>query len=135
MSVVFDTNVLLSSTLWDGSVSQKLLFRIIRSDVKIFLSADILSEYRRILRRDFDYSDDEAVQLMEKILSFATLVKPVEKIDVVKEDFEDNKVIECAVASSSDYIITYDRHLLNFGKFRGIRIITPEEALRFISSP
>lgn len=28
MSVTFDTNALLSATLWDGSVAQKLLFDV-----------------------------------------------------------------------------------------------------------
>ena len=38
MVVTFDTNVLLSATLWDGSVSQKLLFALIRQEVKIYSS-------------------------------------------------------------------------------------------------
>ncbi len=29
-AVTFDTNVLLSATLWDGSVAQKLLFDMIK---------------------------------------------------------------------------------------------------------
>ena len=41
MRVVFDANVLLSSTLWDGSVEQKLLFKLIKSDVKVFASAGL----------------------------------------------------------------------------------------------
>ena len=37
--------------------------------------------------------------------------------------------IECAAASSSDYIITYDKHLLKLKEFGKTKIITPEEAL------
>lgn len=42
MAVTFDTNALLSATLWDGSVAQKLLFDLIRQNVKIYSSADII---------------------------------------------------------------------------------------------
>ena len=37
-AVTFDTNVLLSATLWDGSVAQKVLFDCIRGDQTLFTS-------------------------------------------------------------------------------------------------
>ncbi|MDP4039763.1 MAG: putative toxin-antitoxin system toxin component, PIN family [Candidatus Pacearchaeota archaeon] len=76
MVVTFDTNVLLSATLWDGSVAQKLLYDLIRQNIKIYSSLEILNEYQKVLRRDFDFSDEEVVEIMEKVLAFLTLVKP-----------------------------------------------------------
>ena len=52
--VVFDTNVLISATLWDNSVAQKFLFRCIQDNIQIFSSQEILEEYKEILARDFD---------------------------------------------------------------------------------
>ena len=109
-------------------MAQKLLFKLIKNDVKIFASDAILSEYKKVLKRDFKYSDEGILDITEKVVSFMTLVMPVEKVDVVKDDPEDNKIIECALASSSNYLITYDKHLLNLKSFRKIKIITPEEA-------
>lgn len=134
MKVVFDTNVLLSSTLWDGSVAQKLLFELIRSDSKIFSSTEIISEYKNILKRDFDYSDEEIAHIMKRVLAFVTLITSEEKLDVVKDDPDDNKILECAVSSASQYIITYDKHLLNIREFKGIKIIKPDETLKIIKS-
>ena len=62
MRVVFDTNVLLSSTLWDGSVAQKLLFELINSDYVILSSLSIIAEYQKVLKRDFEYSDEDIVK-------------------------------------------------------------------------
>ncbi len=132
MRVVFDTNVLISATLWDGSVAQKLLFKLLQPSSRIFSSVEILSEYQKVLNRDFDYSGSEITYILEKILSFVTLIKPVAKVNVVKENPDDNKIIECALASSSEYVITYDKHLLNLKEFQGIKIATPEEFLRVI---
>ena len=132
MRVVFDTNVLISATLWDGSVAQKLLFKLLQPSSRIFSSVEILSEYQKVLNRDFDYSGSEITYILEKILSFVTLIKPVAKVNVVKENPDGNKIIECALASSSEYVITYDKHLLNLKEFQGIKIATPEEFLRVI---
>lgn len=128
MGVTFDTNVLLSATLWDGSVAQKLLFELIRQNVKIYSTLEILSEYQEILKRDFGFSDEEVAEIMEKVLAFVTLVSPSVKVDVVKKDPDDNHIIECALESNSKYIVTYDKHLLSIGEYQGIRIIRPEEA-------
>ena len=128
MVITFDTNVLLSATLWDGSVAQKLLFDLIRQGIKIYSTTEILSEYQEILKRDFDFSDDEVSEIIEKVLAFVTLVNPQTKIKAVKDDPDDDVIIECALESESKYIITYDKHLLNLKEFRGIRVIKPEEA-------
>ena len=64
MNVTFDNNVLLSAFLWDGSVSQKLMFELIRrGDVKFYVSEDILNEFREVLKRDFSYADGEIEEL------------------------------------------------------------------------
>ncbi len=127
--IVFDTNVLISSTLWDNSVAQKFLFRCIKENIQIFSSQEIIEEYKEILARDFDYKEQEIGEILEKILQFINLVNPKNKIDVIKEDVDDNKIIECAVESKSEYIISYDKHLLKLKEFQGIKIVRPEEAL------
>ena len=124
MNVVFDTNIILSSTLWDKSVAQKLLFKLILKEIPIYSSAEIISEYQKILKRDFDYSDEEISDIMEKVFAFITMIKPKKKVHVVKDDPDDDKIIECAIESSSKYIITYDKHLLNIGKYKDIEIIS-----------
>ena len=130
MKVTVDTNFLISATQWDYSVAHKLLKKFIFSDAEIFTTQDILDETSKVLERDFEYSKDEAKNIIEKILLFAKLIKPKQKIDIIKDDPDDNKVIECAVESSSDYVVTYDRHLLRLKLYKGIKIIRPEEILK-----
>ena len=131
MRVTVDTNFLISATQWDYSVAHKLLKKLILSDVNIFTTQDILDETVEVLERDFKYSKSEAKNIIEKMLLFADLIKPKQKIDIIKDDLDDNKVIECAIESSSDYIITYDKHLLKLKEYEGIKIIKPEEIRKF----
>ena len=130
MKVTVDTNFLISATQWDYSVAHKLLKNFILSDVIIFTTQDILDETVEVLERDFEYSKSEAKNIIEKILLFAKLIEPNQKIDIIKDDSDDNKVIECAIESSSDYIVTYDRHLLKLKEYKGIKILKPEEIFK-----
>ena len=52
MHIVLDTNVLISAALWDGSVAQKLLSKLLQPNIKIFSSMEILSEYQKVLKYD-----------------------------------------------------------------------------------
>ncbi|MEK6876855.1 MAG: putative toxin-antitoxin system toxin component, PIN family [Nanoarchaeota archaeon] len=129
MKVTVDTNFFISATQWDYSVAHKLLKKFILSDAQIFTTQDILDETVEVLERDFGYSKIEAKNIIEKILLFANLIEPKQKLEIIKDDPDDNKVIGCAVESSSDYIVTYDRHLLKLKEYKGIKIIKPEEIL------
>jgi len=132
MRLVFDTNILISSTLWDNSVSHKLLIRLIEKDAEVFTSLEILEEYKKAVMRDFKYTEEEVNDVLTKLLNFLKVIKPEIKIDAIKEDLDDNKILECAVASNSEFIISYDNHLLKFKEFKGIKIMTLEECLNQI---
>ena len=127
MKVTVDTNFLISATQWDYSVAHKLLKKLILSDAEIVTTQDILDETAEVLERDFEYNKNEVKNIIGKILLFAKQIKPKQKIDVIKDDPDDNKIIACAIESSSEYVITYDKHLLKLKEYKGIKIITPEE--------
>ena len=129
--IVFDTNVLISATLWENSVAQKFLFKCIKEDIQIFSSQEILEEYKEILARDFDYNEQEIEKILEKVIQFVNMVSPSVKVEAVKEDIDDDKIIECALESKAEYIISYDKHLLKLKEYQGIKIVRPEEALGF----
>ena len=128
MKITVDTNFLVSSTQWDYSVAHKLLQKLIRKNFKIFTTKDILEEFANVLNRDFQYNRSEIENIISKVMQFATIIIPRNKVQVVKDDPDDDKVIECALESESKCIITYDKHLLKIGEYEGIKIIKPEEA-------
>lgn len=132
MNVVFDTNIILSSTLWKESAARKLLRQLVDKQINIISSPEIISEYQEVLKRDFDYTDEEVTKIMKQVFEFVTLIKPVNKIDAVKEDPDDNIILECAVESKAEYIITYDKHLLKLITYENIKIIKPEEMMKLI---
>ncbi len=129
MEITVDTNFLVSATQWDYSVAHKLLTKLIEKNACIFTTKDVLQEFSEVLERDFQYSSEEIAKIVEKVVAFVILFETKSKIYVVKDDPDDNKILECAVDSNSEYIITYDQHLLKLKEFQGIKIVKPEEFL------
>src|SRR3989344_1319749 len=127
MRITADTNFLVSATQWDNSVAHKVLIKLIETNAEIFTTKEILNEFSEVLQRDFEYNEEETNKIIEKVMSFVILIEPKERLDVVKEDPDDNKILECAVASKSEYVLMYDNHLLNLKEFRGVKIVKPEE--------
>ena len=66
-------------------------------------------------------------QILRAIEAHSTIVKPKLKLHIIDEDKADNKILECALASRADIIISGDRYLLKLGKFRKTKILTPKE--------
>ena len=50
-------------------------------------------------------------------------------MEIVKDDPDDNKVIECALTTEADYIVSGDSHLFNIKEVLGIKILKPKEFL------
>jgi predicted nucleic acid-binding protein len=48
---------------------------------------------------------------------------------VISDDPTDNIFFECAIDSNADYIISGDKHILDFGKYKNIQIVKPKDFL------
>ncbi|MDP3012850.1 MAG: putative toxin-antitoxin system toxin component, PIN family, partial [Candidatus Subteraquimicrobiales bacterium] len=72
---------------------------------------------------------DERCNLIKKLVERAEIVNPPQRLKIISEDDADNRVLECALAHSADYIISGDFHLLNLGDYKGIDILSPDEFL------
>ena len=132
MRIVYDTNALISATIWKSSFAYKSLHSALEKDEKIIISTEIIEEYSEVLVKDFKYTQTKAEDLIMVILYLFFLVYPKIKFDAVKDDPDDNIVLECAVEGNADYIVTMDNHLLKLKEFKGIKIITPKEFLEIL---
>ena len=132
MKVVLDTNALISATLWHNSSARKTLLLLRGQEARFYTSKAILEEYEQAIRRDFTEMIESLPGLIRDIMAISTLAEPSSRLHVVKEDPDDDKIIECAVAAGAEFIITYDSHLLKLREYGGIRILTPESMRRLL---
>ena len=133
MRLVLDTNVLLSGSFWDGA-SSEIIERIENKEIELVLSKEIIAEFAKVLeyeeiQQKIRDKNLEMKRTIEKIVSISIIVEPTRKIEFVKEDKDDNIILECALEGKADFIISQDNHLLKLKEFEGIKIITPEEFL------
>ena len=96
-------------------------------------SVEIVEELVKTLRGFKIQMDEENVKEWEQIiLENAILVEPSKKLDIVKEDSDDNKFLEAAITGNAGYVITQDKHLLKIKEFQGIKIVKPEQFLEIL---
>jgi len=97
--------------------------------ISLTVSESILDEMDDVLRRKFGWDDERVVAGRKRITDMARTVKPAVQLDVVKDDQDDNRILECAVSAGSDYTVTGDSHLLKLKRYAGIRIVNVAEFL------
>ena len=135
MKIVLDTNVWLSGIFWDGEAS-KIIEKAEKNGFQIIISEDILSEIASVLNKESKLQkyisnlNLSIEDILRTVLSISTLVEAKTRVDIIKADPKDNIILEAALAGRSEYIISYDNHLLNIIEFRGIKIIHPSEFLK-----
>jgi putative PIN family toxin of toxin-antitoxin system len=84
----------------------------------------MLEELKGVLQRSkFDYSPEMIQIILTELMSISDFVNPSETINIVAEDPEDNRILECAVAANADYVITGDSHLLKLNKYLNIDVL------------
>jgi uncharacterized protein len=126
--VTLDTNIYVSAFEFGGG-PMRLLQMGMDGDIEIAVSQPIIDETTRVLREKFGWSDADLQDALLVMETCAIKVTPVESLTVVPDDPDDDKIVECAAAARSDYLVTGDKHLLKLGSYRGTRIIKPAEFL------
>jgi uncharacterized protein len=128
ISATLDSNIYISALNFGGE-PLRLLKMAEDGLVRLDVSDAILDEFGDVLRDKFRWSTEEVAEAQRDILRFANHVTPVAALSVVRADADDNRIVECAAAARSEYIITGDKHLLGLGSHYGTRIIKPGEFL------
>lgn len=134
LRVVLDTNVLISAILFGGKPRQ-ILEKAIRGEFRLCMSEPILEELKGVLRRSkFDYSPEMIQVILTELAGIADFVNPSKTINVVLEDPEDNRILECAVEAEANYIVIGDFHLLKLSRYRNIEVLNAVAFLEKLSS-
>lgn len=125
MKIVLDTNVYIAAALKGGFI-QDLLELSGSNQIEILTSDEILTELKEKLSQKFHWSDERIDFFITTIKKGIKKIKITEKFTVIKNDPDDNKILECGVSGKADLIITSDKDLLRLKSFKNIGIIHPK---------
>ncbi len=125
--VVLDTNVFVSSFF--GGVPREIIDLWKTGEITICLSQEIVEEYLEVLSR-LGLKNQKEFENLTKLFaegynSVYTASTP--HLEVVLDDPDDNKFLECAVALNCKTIVSGDRHLKDIRKYIDIEIQSPRE--------
>ena len=123
MKATVDTNVFVSALNF-GGVPQRLFDYLDDGRFVLCISPALATEVRRVLADRFGWNERLFQELLDPILALAEMSKPAFVLDITA-DPDDNRVLDCAVESKSDVVVTGDDHLLRLGSFQRIQILTP----------
>jgi putative PIN family toxin of toxin-antitoxin system len=129
--VVFDTNVVMSACFWRGAPFDCLAAWGDRRFVAV-ISPPVLAEYEETFEEMLqDYGKRPYLDWVGLLRTSAEMVFPVDRATGATPDPFDEMVLECALASGADAIVSGDKkHLLVLRTFHGIPILKPGDFLK-----
>lgn len=151
LRVVLDCNAFLRAFISPKSLSEQILKHAERKDILLFISRDIVSELEEVLARpEFaesfpHFTPENWTVFLDRVRKLSKYLRIAEPVFPLERDPKDAKYIDLAVSVEADYLITYDRDLLDLMKgiddiskefrqrFRHLKVVRPDEFLKVIS--
>ncbi len=136
LKVVLDTNILIAV------IGRKSPFRwifdcIIQGKIILCVSNEILFEYQEILAKK------TSLDVAENVVNFITVNPFTKKTDIyfnfelISEDADDNKFVDCAIASNAVCLVSNDKHFqvlktIDFPKVKVLELQEFEEKYKSV---
>ncbi len=109
MRIVLDTNVLLVS-FSHKSAYRWIFDAFLEEKITLCVTTDILMEYEEIIGK---HMGEQIANVLLQIIENAPNVELITKYfkwRLISVDPDDNKFVDCAIASNAEFIVSNDRH-------------------------
>ncbi|MBU3964820.1 putative toxin-antitoxin system toxin component, PIN family [Patescibacteria group bacterium] len=135
MRVVFDTNIFISMLIWRNKELESLYALFRKNQITVSINLQIIQEITRVLNYPkfaipllkINLTAEKIIKaIINDCLIFSSSEKPLK---IIKDDPSDNIILDCALNSEADFIISGDKHLLKLKSFQNIPVLTPRQFL------
>jgi putative PIN family toxin of toxin-antitoxin system len=133
ITVVLDTNAIVSAIFWPKSISRRCLAGLARRQYGMAVSRDIFQEYESIaadLQPRFPACNSGGALAWLRLK--AIWIEPALLGKQRSRDAKDDPFLACALAARAKYLVTRDDDLLILGKPFGIEMIAPADFLVWV---
>jgi len=132
MKVVLDTNVIISGLNFPGN-ERHVLDLARRGRYELYLSPFILEEVSGVLLRKFRWDERHTIQAIQMLRASAIILEPQQRPSVIPHNEADNRILECALEATADFLVTGDRrHLLPLRDHLGTKIVNSVQVLSIL---
>ncbi len=137
LQIVIDTSVMIASLRSKQGASYKLMMLIDSGQFQMNLSVPLIAEYEDVSGRmltETNLSEGDLDAILDFICSVANHRKIFFLWRPFLPDAGDDMVLELAIASGSQFIVTFNRrHFAGADQF-GIKVVTPQQFLQRIGA-
>ena len=139
MRITLDTNILVSAFISkEGQPAKILDLALTFQEIRLVLSEAILREFREVMLREevrerFGYSARDIESFVQHLRGVSNMVAVKSRFKVVKDDPNDDMVVNTAIDGKAEWIVSGDAHLWKMRAIRGIRIVNSRQMLRIVS--
>lgn len=109
LRIVLDTNVLLVS-ISSKSKYHWLFLKLINNKFDLYVSNDIITEYEEIISLKFNPETSRNVLKVLHSLPNVYHVSVSFRWNLIPQDKDDNKFVDCAITSNAHFIVSNDKH-------------------------
>lgn len=138
MKIVIDTSVLVAAARSRNGASFKLVSVLPIPTVEIALTVAVYTEWQAVLTRPENLppgaTQDDALAFLRYLASIAHLQDVHFLWRPFSRDPDDDMIVECAVASGSEYIVTHNVKDFRRVSELNVQVITPAELLKLLRS-
>jgi putative PIN family toxin of toxin-antitoxin system len=135
IKVVIDTNVLYSGLYSSEGASFKILEMIYQGTIIPVISPSLIFEYEEVLKRsplDLNLPKDEIDKLLDNICRIGEPHKIYFLWRPYLKDPKDDHILELAVASEAQFIVTHNIRDFKGSEDFGVRVVAPRKLLEDI---
>ncbi len=128
--IIIDTNVLVSALIQRNYPNFIIYNYVLENLVEVCISTELFDEYFEVLNRPkfIKYPDfiSKAEVVLAQIETKASKYFPTQRLDIIKDN-PDNRLLELAVASKADFIITGNTNDFTMSYYEGTKIVSPKD--------
>jgi len=125
MRVFLDTNVLVSAVATRGLCADVL--REILLSHQLVLSQPLLAELKKVLHTKIGIPQEIISDFIDVITRDSTLSEKSALVDIDINDKNDILILSTALNGKAELFVTGDKELLELGKIRTTRIVSPRQ--------
>ena len=128
--IILDTNIVVSALIQNSYPHYIVFEKILNGKMQLCLSEALLNEYFDVLSRPkfvkFYNFEQNAKIVLNRFATIALFYKPKIHLDILT-DKSDNKLLELAYESKSDFLVTGNSVHFTFAYYEQTRILSPRD--------
>lgn len=139
LKAVVDKNVIVSGAIRKSGPPFAIVSAWRDGQFILVTSRSLILEVAKVLnypkiKKKYALREDQIEKAVKNLENYSVITPGRLSVRVIKEDPDDDMIIQAALEGEAEYIVSGDRHLKALRDYHGIQIVSPTAFLRILKS-